>query len=98
MLLPATGLQAAQTNTGCKCRVCGHHGHWMPESVQGAVEEGRELAASSHSAEGFVEHKKNQQDSSCLQAGGMWGWLEAALPAQLLPHTRSSLAEAGGQL
>lgn len=39
-------------------------------------------------------------------AAGRWllagrevcGWLEAALPARLLPHTRSSLAEAGGQL
>lgn len=56
--LPVAGSQAAQTNTGCKCRVYGGHGHWMPEGVQAAVEEEREVAASSHSAEGSVEHKK----------------------------------------
>lgn len=58
MALPATGSQAPQTNTGCKCRVYGDHRHWVPGGVQAAVEEEREGAASSHSAEGSVEHKK----------------------------------------
>lgn len=31
---------------------------WMPEAVQAAVVEEREVAASSHSAEGSAEHKK----------------------------------------
>lgn len=58
MPLPAAGLQAAQSNTGCTCRVYRDYKHWMPEGVQAAVVEEREVAASSHSAEGSVEHKK----------------------------------------
>lgn len=70
----------------------------MPEGVQAAVEEEREVTASSHAAEGSVEHKSEAAGQRLLAGRAMWGWLEAALPAWLLPHTRSSLAEAGGQL
>lgn len=61
----------------------------MPEGVEGAVE--KERSASFYGAERSVK----QQDSTCLQAGRRGaGWKQPCLP----PHTRSSLAEAGGWL
>lgn len=47
---------------------------------------------------GLWSTKSEAAGQRLLAGRGMWGWLEAALPAGLLPHTRSSLAEAGGQL
>lgn len=96
MPLTAAESQAGRNNTGCKCRARGAHKHWMPEGVQAAVEEETEVAASSQSAEGSMEHKKGCSRTAAACRQGLWGWLEADLLGWLLPHTRCSLAEAGG--
>lgn len=69
----------------------------MPEGVQAAVEEEeREVAASSQSAAGSMEHKKGCSRTAAACRQGLWDWLEADLPGWLLPHMRSSLADTGG--
>lgn len=76
MPLPATGLQAAQSNTGCTCRVYGCQRvcklqWWRKEKWLLLPIVLRDLWSTKSEAVG----------QQLLAGRGMWGWLEAALPA-----------------
>jgi len=87
--LPAAGSQAAQTNTGRKRRADEDPRQWIPEGVQAAVEEDREVAAAGQEllAGRGVCWKQPCLPCRCLTRGLAWQRQEAS--PGYLSHSRS---------